>query len=292
MNNNPITTNDVLGLKGEDWVKREGSKTWEYDSGVQSEQFAKFRYGEKTEYMDDEGTYPGVYGGTDVGTVTVHSGGLQTWDGGTYKSTDINPYPNINNSALSDNTKYSPNKLIPSSSAYNAYRCRAASTNLFLEDLIGTPYTFLRDGISGTGQAFYSFVYGDMTESLHAFPIVALTLYTGGGAGAIESNVVKSTLVKEAVYVGSEYIDDGVRMVTQDFSFTVSKIHGNSLSSPKPTWGYKLYNVDGTFLKNGITSMTKAESRYTKAFMSDKYMDLIPFPNRLGAYQWEFHKDH
>lgn len=22
--------------------------------------------------------------------------------------------------------------------------------------------------------------------------------------------------------------------------------------------------------------------------MSDKYMEAIPFPNRLGAYQWEF----
>jgi len=66
-------------------------------------------------------------------------------------------------------------------------------------------------------------------------------------------------------------------------------IHGNSLKSLRPTWGYKLYSTDGTFLKNGITSKLIPETRYTKAFMSDKYM--VPFkqfPNRFDAYQWEF----
>lgn len=66
-------------------------------------------------------------------------------------------------------------------------------------------------------------------------------------------------------------------------------VHGNSLKSLRPTWGYKLYSADGTFLKNGITSKLIPETRYTKSFMSDKYM--VPFkqfPNRLEAYQWEF----
>jgi len=69
-------------------------------------------------------------------------------------------------------------------------------------------------------------------------------------------------------------------------------LHGNSLKSLKPTWGYKLYSADGTFLKNGITSKLIPETRYTKAFMSDKYM--VPFkqfPNRLEAYQWEFQQN-
>ncbi|MEG1239245.1 RHS repeat domain-containing protein [Chryseobacterium sp.] len=65
-------------------------------------------------------------------------------------------------------------------------------------------------------------------------------------------------------------------------------VHGNSLKSLKPTWGYKLYLADGTFLKNGITSAVKAESRYTKSFMSDKYMEKVLFPNRKAAYDWEF----
>lgn len=66
-------------------------------------------------------------------------------------------------------------------------------------------------------------------------------------------------------------------------------VHGNSLKSLKPTWGYKLYSTDGTFLKNGITSAVKAESRYTRAFMSDKVMlEKTLFPNRAAAYEWEF----
>ena len=69
-------------------------------------------------------------------------------------------------------------------------------------------------------------------------------------------------------------------------------VHGNSLKSLKPTWGYKLYSQDGTFLKNGITSAVKAESRYTKAFMSDKVMlEKTLFPNRAAAYQWEFRQN-
>ena len=64
-------------------------------------------------------------------------------------------------------------------------------------------------------------------------------------------------------------------------------VHGNSLKSMKPTWGYKLFSEDGTFLKNGITSKVIPETRYTKAFMQGKYMEAIPFPNRAAAYGWE-----
>jgi hypothetical protein len=69
-------------------------------------------------------------------------------------------------------------------------------------------------------------------------------------------------------------------------------VHGNSLKSLKPTWGYKLYSNDGTFLKNGITNKLIPETRYTKAFMSDKQMiEPILFPNRAAAYQWEFQQN-
>lgn len=76
-----------------------------------------------------------------------------------------------------------------------------------------------------------------------------------------------------------------------DISLQTTRVHGNSLSSQRPTWGYKLYRNDGTFLKNGITSRTVPESRYTKAFMSDKYMVKYPFPNRASAYQWEYQQN-
>jgi len=68
----------------------------------------------------------------------------------------------------------------------------------------------------------------------------------------------------------------------------VTTVHGNSLKSLKPTWGYKLYEKDGVFLKNGITSNIIPESRYTKTFMSNKYMEVKIFPNRLEAYKWEY----
>jgi RHS repeat-associated protein len=69
-------------------------------------------------------------------------------------------------------------------------------------------------------------------------------------------------------------------------------VHGNSLKSLKPTWGYKLYSQDGTFLKNGITNKLMPESRYTRAFMEDKKM--VPFKqfsNRMEAYQWEYNQN-
>ncbi|MGP1994258.1 RHS repeat domain-containing protein [Zobellia laminariae] len=79
------------------------------------------------------------------------------------------------------------------------------------------------------------------------------------------------------------------------FSYTprvqppVAKIHGNSLLSPKPTWSYKLYSNSGEFLKNGITSKLTPQSRYTKSFMADKFMDdLILHPNRRAAYDFEY----
>lgn len=69
-------------------------------------------------------------------------------------------------------------------------------------------------------------------------------------------------------------------------------VHGNSLKSLKPTWGYKLYSTDGTFLKNGITSKLIPEARYTKSFMLDKKMvDPILFPNRAAAWEWEFQQN-
>ncbi len=57
-------------------------------------------------------------------------------------------------------------------------------------------------------------------------------------------------------------------------SSTFSKliVHGNSLKSLKPTWGYKLYSQTGKFLKNGITSKVNSQKRYSKSFMLDKLM--------------------
>ncbi|MDR0866129.1 MAG: hypothetical protein LBO74_14530 [Candidatus Symbiothrix sp.] len=69
-------------------------------------------------------------------------------------------------------------------------------------------------------------------------------------------------------------------------------VHGNSLQSQKPTWGYKLYDNEGAFLKNGITSKPVPQTRYTQKFMFDKRMVPIQqFPNRVGAWQWEYQQN-
>jgi hypothetical protein len=68
-------------------------------------------------------------------------------------------------------------------------------------------------------------------------------------------------------------------------------VHGNSLKSTRPTWGYKLYSNDGTFLKNGITSKTIPQQRYTQKYMFDKHMDKFPFPNRKAAWDWVFQQN-
>lgn len=71
-------------------------------------------------------------------------------------------------------------------------------------------------------------------------------------------------------------------------------VHGNSLSSPRPTWDYGLWEKgdDGAFLKNGITSEEKPENRYTKEYMKDKEMrDTKLHPNRRAARDVERHKN-
>jgi hypothetical protein len=63
-NNNPVYFVDPLGLEGEDWIKREGSNTWEWDGEVSSQKEATDKYGQGTEwaktghtYKADDGTY-------------------------------------------------------------------------------------------------------------------------------------------------------------------------------------------------------------------------------------------
>ena len=93
MDNSPISKNDALGNKANDWIKRQNSKYWEYDSGIQSASEAQSRYGNGTEYKDDGGTYQGNQGEKRIGTVTLNQGGLQTWKNGSQQNPDINPNP-------------------------------------------------------------------------------------------------------------------------------------------------------------------------------------------------------
>ena len=101
---------------------------------------------------------------------------------------------------------------------------------------------------------------------------------------AVVAGLTGSTIVAGGV-VGAESSVSVVPEVAP--SAPAAVVHGNSLSSLRPTWGYRLFQEDGTFLKNGITSQPVAEARYTRAFMADKKMQTFPFPNRLAARQWE-----
>jgi hypothetical protein len=95
----------------------------------------------------------------------------------------------------------------------------------------------------------------------------------------------------EGAGLGAEAQGAGAEGAAETQEVSAQRIHGNSLDSPRPTWGYKLYRNDGTFLKNGITSREVPETRYTREFMSDKYMVKYPFPNRRAAYEWEYQEN-
>ncbi len=113
---------------------------------------------------------------------------------------------------------------------------------------------------------------GDKRQALIMASGIALAAVGAGGAVKIYQSVksVKTTVA-----------------VAQLGRINSMAVHGNSLSSMRPTVGYKLYTTSGKFLKNGITSKNPAERRYSKAFMTDKRMVKINFPNRRAAYNWE-----
>lgn len=90
----------------------------------------------------------------------------------------------------------------------------------------------------------------------------------------------------------------GIGLRTRSFNFTSpitatpKPVHGNSLSSQRPTWFYELHHNNGTFLKNGITSKAIPETRYTRSFMLNKHMrNKIQFPNRRSAYDFEYQRN-
>jgi len=120
-----------------------------------------------------------------------------------------------------------------------------------------------------------------MSDNLMILRIDIAGIAIGKVLGKLASGIVGKIV--------SKYGDDVVKGLGKTGESVLPKvIHGNSLNSPKQTWFYKLYKQDGTFLKNGITSKPIPENRYTRSFMSDKYMEKVLFPNRKAAYEYEF----
>jgi hypothetical protein len=62
-------------------------------------------------------------------------------------------------------------------------------------------------------------------------------------------------------------------------------VHGNSRLSDSPTSLYRLYDLDGNYLKTGITN--NPAGRYTQDFMSDKFMDIINVGSRSNMMDLE-----
>jgi len=108
------------------------------------------------------------------------------------------------------------------------------------------------------------------------------------GSGSIETSDPIFDVLSGASTWGIGAVEEMSAMEGANAAGDVA-VHGNSLKSVRPTWGYKLYSQDGKFLKNGITSNSIPESRYTRGFMEDKFMKIEPlFPNRKAAWDWEY----
>lgn len=150
--------------------------------------------------------------------------------------------------------------------------------------LIASDAKVLAGQLGGAGEFAAGFVPGvdlyNATQNPNAgvldYGIGILGVLPGAGKGA---------------GLGLKYGGKAVNAALEGVNAVEKAVHGNSLSSLKPTWGYKLFSQEGTFLKNGITSKPIVETRYTQAFMKDKYMEAIQFPNRLDAYKWKFQQN-
>ena len=82
--------------------------------------------------------------------------------------------------------------------------------------------------------------------------ITAVSIYAAGAGAAGRAGAVADT--------SAIFSEGRSALATQ-------KIHGNSLASLRPTWGYRLFHEDGTFLKNGITSEIIPEARGTQELL-------------------------
>jgi hypothetical protein len=144
-----------------------------------------------------------------------------------------------------------------------------------------------------TGCIFNCGVQGAYFQGSNPFEVPLIFPYSNEREASYGSASSTGTLLGLGVAGGTIFGGSSVTSVVPEVAPTTPTVavHGNSLNSLRPTWGYKLFQNDGTFLKNGITSQRVAEARYTKAFMEDKFMVKELFPNRRAARMWEFERN-
>lgn len=107
----------------------------------------------------------------------------------------------------------------------------------------------------------------------------------GGAAVDIVGLILDGAATVTPIPGGAGTAIKGIRAVKK-----AKKIHGNSLKSLRPTWGYKIYDETGkTLIKNGITSKVNPLKRYPRKYYEDKTMVLVKkFENRRQAWDWEY----
>ncbi len=203
----------------------------------------------------------------------------------------------VNSIQASELYKYSQNNLplaLPNSPTTNNNSAEIRQYNMGALEKMSQSNSFLDKLIYGTiNDAYITLqLFRDKYEKQNL------------GGGWANPNEAQRAFVNTASYfipvggveasVGEKVLGGGLENIatkTGEDVIEQAAVHGNSLKSLKPTWGYKLYSNDGTLLKNGITSKVIPETRYTKGFMKDKYMEAIPFPNRKAAWNWEFQQN-
>lgn len=174
------------------------------------------------------------------------------------------------------------------------YRGSAFDPPISFNPLTGRPMTAADIGSSladtfRLGSGFGAAIYDDNLGPLHKAEGVIYDLLraanVAGAGGAAASALGRGVA---ALRAGSPV----VVVSGKACPVPAPKVHGNSLNSTRPTWGYKLNDSGDNFLKNGITSQPIAEARYTKAFMADKkIVERFMFPTRREARAWEFRQN-
>ena len=106
----------------------------------------------------------------------------------------------------------------------------------------------------------------------------------------IETGIIEGTEQRPLIFNGDpEFRSWSIESAAKTGTTIIEDVavHGNSLQSLKPTWGYKLFSQDGTFLKNGITSKLIPEARYSKHLCListwKQYRSLIDKQHMIGS---------
>lgn len=179
---------------------------------------------------------------------------------------------------------------------FGGYQYELRSTGWVEEVSSGSYISMENDFVTGAGTAVNGVQHRPTFSDIMGFSDGPIQFVGGAGdvtgifeIGGMALSSSDSNLKYAAfpLLVAKGQGDDALKLLSAEKGLLSGKVHGNSLSSQRPTWGYKLYSEDGTFLKNGITSKIIPEKRYTNGFMKDKYMDAVKFPNRRSAYDWE-----